>query len=100
MEARDLKPNSIRIYLALLSCLFNVAAKEWGMTSLANLVDLVRKPRRPPGRSRGLVGDEYPRLLSAAHTYGGEIGPLIAWAIETAMRRGEVAAMRWERINC
>ena len=69
------------------------------MGSLSNPVECVRKPKLPQGRDRRLVGDEQARLLSAAHTYGGEIGLLITWAIETAMRRGEIAAMRWERIN-
>ncbi|WP_366526596.1 tyrosine-type recombinase/integrase [Acidiferrobacter sp.] len=46
-----------------------------------------------------LVGDEEARLLAAAQAYGGEIGSLITWAIETAMRRGEIAAMRWEHLD-
>ena len=69
------------------------------MESLASPVDSIQLP--PPGqaRDRRLVGDEHARLLSAAQAYGGEIGPLITWAIETAMRRGEIAAMRWEHLN-
>ena len=50
-------------------------------------------------RWRRLVGNEQTSLLAAAATYGGEIGPLITWAIETAMRRGEIAAMRWEHLD-
>ena len=50
-------------------------------------------------RDRRLVGDELPRRLAAAHAYGGETGPLITWAIETAMRRGEIAAMRWDHLD-
>ena len=69
------------------------------MGSLSNPVECVRKPKLPQGRNRRLVDNEEARLLTAAHAYGGEIGPVITWAIETAMRRGEIAAMRWERIN-
>ncbi len=29
----------------------------------------------------------------------GEISSLITWATETTMRRGEIAAMRWERLD-
>ena len=57
-------------------------------------------------RDRRLVGDELPRLLAAAQAYGGSapqtaghIGPIIIWAIKTAMRRGEIAAMRWENLD-
>jgi len=101
METRGLAANSIRIYLALLSHLFNVARTAWGMESLSNPVDLVKgqRPKLPGGRDRRLVDDEYPRLLTSAHTYGGEIGPIITWAIETAMRRGEIAGMRWEHLD-
>ena len=100
-QAGGAGPNTVRLDLALLSHLFNTARTAWGMESLANPVELVKgqRPKLPGGRDRRLVGDEFPRLLSAAETYGGEIGPLITWAIETAMRRSEIAAMRWEHLN-
>ena len=98
-EAEGASPKTILIYLATLRHMFNIAAREWGMESLRNPVDLVRKPRLPAGRDRRLVGDEHARLLTAAQAYGGEIGSLITWAIETAMRRGEIAAMRWDHLD-
>ena len=87
--------------LNLLSHLFNTARTAWGMESLTNPVDLVKgqRPKAPPGRDRRLVDDELPRLLAAAHVYGGDIGPLSTLAIETAMRRGEIAAMRWDHLD-
>ena len=90
---------TVRRKLALLAHLFRVARKEWGMESLASPVETIQLP--PPGqaRDRRLVGDEHARLLSAAQAYGGEIGPIITWALETAMRRGEIAAMRWEHLD-
>ena len=99
--AKGLSSNTIRLHLALLSHLFNVARTAWGMESLSNPVDLVKgqRPKLPQGRDRRLQGDEYARLLSAAEAYGGEIGSLITWAIETAMRCGEIAAMRWEHLD-
>ena len=98
-EAAGASPKTLLIYLATLRHMFNIAAREWGMESLRNPVDLVRKPRLPSGRNRRLVGDEHARLMAAAQVYGGEIGPLITWAIETAMRRGEIAGMRWEHVD-
>ena len=74
-QAEGAGPNTVRLDLALLSHLFNIARKEWGMASLSNPVELVRKPKLPGGRDRRLVGDEQSHLLSAAQTYGGEIGP-------------------------
>jgi integrase len=101
MEGRGLSPNTIRLHLALLSHLFNTARTAWGMESLANPVEMVKgqRPKLPQGRDRRLQGDEYARLLTAAASYGGEIGPIITWAIETAMRRGEIASMRWEHLD-
>ncbi|MHB1567263.1 MAG: site-specific integrase [Acidiferrobacter sp.] len=69
------------------------------MSELVNPVPRVSIPRVANARTRRLIGDELPRLLTAAQSYGGEIGPLIIWAIETAMRRGEIAAMRWEHLD-
>ena len=81
------------------SHLFEIARKEWGMESIINPVDNIRLP--PPGqpRTRRLVDDEEAQLLATAKTYGGEIGPIITLAIETAMRRGEISAMQWENLN-
>ena len=86
--------------LSLVSRVLNICIKEWGIALPAgNPVAQVKMPSLPPGRDRRLVDDELPRLLAAAHAYGGEIGSLITWAIETAMRRGEIAAMRWEHLD-
>jgi integrase len=100
-QAGGAGPNTVRLDLALLSHLFNVARTAWGMESLTNPVALVKgqRPKVPQGRDRRLVDDELPSLLAAAQTYGGEISLIITWAIETAMRRGEIAAMRWEHLD-
>jgi len=94
-------PNTIRLLLALLSHLYTVAASSWGMESLRNPVPLARtaRPKLPRGRERRLQDGEEEKLLTAASDYGGEIQHLIPWAIETAMRRGEIAAMRWEHLD-
>ena len=98
-EAEGVGPKTLVIYLGLLSHLFTIARKEWGMESLGNPVEMVRKPKIPQGRTRRLQDSEEVRLLEAAKAYGGEIGPIITWAIETAMRRGEIAATRWEHLD-
>ena len=108
MEGRGFGPNTVRLHLALLSHLFNTARTAWGMESLTNPVDLVKgqRPKLPQGRDRRLQSGEEARLLAAAEAYGrkaphgaGSIKGIITWAIETAMRRGEIAAMRWEHVD-
>lgn len=72
----EIQHGSARRKLALLSHVFVIAKREWGMVGLTNPADNIRMP--PPGhaKERRLVNDEYPRLLSTAQVYGGEIGPL------------------------
>ena len=99
MLAEGYSPATIKRRFVILSHLYKVATQEWGMGELINPVQYVSIPRSQNARDRRLVDDEQARLLTAAHAYGGEIGPLITWAIETAMRRGEIAAMRWDHLD-
>ena len=94
-------PNTVRLDLALISHLYTVARSRWGMESLGNPVALVRgaRPKLPRGRDRRLLPGEEPRLLAACRAYGGPIEPLVLLALETAMRRGELASMRWEHLG-
>jgi len=92
--------NTIRLELAIISHLFTIARKEWGMESLVNPVQLIRMPKPSIERDRRLQGDEAERLRNAASkSKSCDIGPMIDIALETAARRGEIAAMRWEYIN-
>lgn len=91
MESEGKGPNTIRLHLALLSHLFEVARKEWRMSSLVNPVETVRKPKLPQGRDRRLFGDEENRLLAACDNRQTIwLRPAIIFAIETAMRSGEM----------
>ena len=100
-EAAGVGANTIRLELALLSHLFTIARSAWGMESLGNPVALVKgsRPKLPRGRDRHLLPEEEPRLLAACETYGGPIAAAVAIALATAMRRGEIAAMRWEHLD-
>ena len=109
-KARRLKAvsaSTLNRELNILSHVFTIAAQEWHIhLPWGNPVRLVSRPRVQDKRERRLVGDEQVRLLAAAEAYGcsapnsgGGIGPIITWAIETAMRRGEIAGMRWEHVD-
>lgn len=93
MENESKSPNTIRLHLALLSHLFTVASTEWGMESLGNPVALAkkRKPKLPQGRDRRLVGNEEERLLQECRKAQNPwLLPVVQFAIETAMRAGEI----------
>lgn len=97
MEGEGKGANHIRLHLAVISHLFNVARREWGMESLENPADLVSNPKLPKGRNRCLVDDEEERLLAAcAEARGVWPRPAVIFAIETAMRIGEIVET-WKR---
>ena len=99
MEAEGKSANTIRLHLALLSHLFNVARTEWGMEALSNPVELVRKPKLPRGRDRRLIGDEEERLLTACRAMNPELAAIVSIAIETAMRQGEIMGLMWDVVD-
>ncbi len=114
---KTLKPATVLMRLQLLSHLFNIARKEWGMESLSNPLELVRKPQPNNARtrrivalkpadtsaaggeeaaadqeSRGTPDDELERVIAAT---GSNILPaIIRLAVETAMRRGEIVSLQ------
>ncbi len=91
MEAEGKSANTIRLHLAVFSHLYKIARTEWGMNSLDNPVELVRKPKLPQGRDRRLVDDEEARLLAAcAKAKNPWLLPVVRFAIETASRAGEI----------
>lgn len=93
-------PSTVMKYLALLSHLFNTARREWGMESLANPVELVKKPTVRNARNRRLEPGEEERLLAACGEYGNPwIAPMVEFAVETAMRKGEILSLRWEHVD-
>jgi len=87
---------TIRNDLALLSHVFKIARTEWGMESLRNPVDDVRRPKGSPARERRLQPGEEGALLQHADT---EWSALIILAIETAMRRGELLGLTHDDID-
>ena len=96
MEAEGKGANTIRLHFATLSHVFSVAKSNWGMTSLNNPVPSVRKPRVPEGRERRLHSGEMGAILGAVDM---NMACLVVLAVETAMRRGEIATLRWNNVH-
>lgn len=96
---RPVSPNTVRLELALLSDLFNIAIVEWGSCT-DNPVTRVRKPKIPPGRDRRITWGEERRILRAASKHKNhEIYSIVVLALETAMRQGEILGLLWENID-
>lgn len=96
---KGLGAHSIRLYLALISHLYTIARSEWSMPELINPVPLVRKPKIPRGRDRRLDGDEEQRLLSVCETMNPELADIVRFAVETAMRQGEILGLTWDDVR-
>lgn len=89
--------------LCYFSSIINHARREWGINT-TNPVALVRKPASPKGRSRTLNDDEKTRLLEALIATKNNrrsiwMKPLVEFALETAMRRGEIVALLWVNVD-
>jgi len=94
---------TVRIELALLSHLYTIAIKEWGMQILVNPVSLIRFPKPPKGRSRRAsvepeTGREEIEAIIAA-TSSAELPTIIRLAVETAMRRSEIVTLTWGQVD-
>lgn len=108
---QHLKPATVVRRLALVSHLYTVARKDWSMPLLANPVQLVRRPAVQNGRTRriytrimlrGVSGQECPRnelqwILGA--TRSRELPVIVMLAVQTGMRRSEIAGIRRENID-
>ena len=116
-------PATVVRLMALLSHVFSIARREWGMESLANPVQLVSKPRVSNARTRRLIAEDPipPRQSDASgpkdedsgeqRMMDGEIDRLVAAtqsqllpaliriAVETGMRRGELCKVRWQHLD-
>jgi integrase len=99
---RKVSPATVSREMTLLSSALNVARKEWGLIS-TNPISDVRKPTSPPHRDRLITPKEMEKLELIA---GADLGQGLAralhafkFAMETAMRAGEVVALEWARVD-
>ncbi|NVL47486.1 site-specific integrase, partial [Pseudomonas syringae pv. actinidiae] len=91
--------NTVRLSLALISHLYTVAIKDWGIEGLSNPVAKLRMPKGSRERDRRPTAKELAAVLKAASAIHAEMPVIIELAIETAMRRGELMTLRREHIR-
>jgi len=88
--------------LSYFSSIINHARREWGI-NISNPIPLVKKPATPQGRNRILSKDELNRLFDSLKPRVKNANiwvlPLAKFALETAMRRGELLGLHWEQID-
>ena len=108
--ARGLAPSTVTKGLALISHLFETARKDWGI-EVDNPVKKISKPKIENDRDRRLVGEEEHYLFTALDDPGDAVKTttkdrrntqtprIVRWAIETAMRQGEILSLDWSNVD-
>ncbi|WP_076646414.1 tyrosine-type recombinase/integrase [Pontibaca methylaminivorans] len=99
---KQVKPASVTREMQLMSSVLNTARREWGLIEKNPVSDVKAPPKAPP-RDRLPTEDELERL---AHAAGEDLTNAIArafhaflFAMETAMRAGEICGLTWDRVD-
>ncbi|EME70693.1 integrase family protein [Paramagnetospirillum caucaseum] len=99
-RSKSCGPQQVRHELNLMGHIIRTATIDWDFPFGKNPVDLIRKPKIPPGRTRRLIPGELEKMREGMEksesTY---LIPMIEFAIETAMRRGEILGLEWRNFN-
>lgn len=99
---REVKPGSVIREMNLLSHVFSVARKEWKWIKTSPTTDVAR-PKAPPHRDRRISGDEIKAIclqlnwavdaVAVPKMKQQMVALAFLFAIETAMRAGEICAL-------
>lgn len=96
---RKVKSSTINHDLTILNHVYKMARAEWAVPVTNPLAGL-RRPKADRPRDRRLMPGELDRLLHAAdECRNRHVRPVIEFAIETAMRRGEILSVTWRHVD-
>ena len=103
---KEVSPTSVLREWSTLSHACTVAVKEWGWLR-QNPMSAVSKPKAAKARGRRFTDDEIDRLLLATGyeadqtpvTKMARVGAVMLFAIETAMRAGEIVGLTWNNVD-
>jgi integrase len=91
-------PQSVIHEINLLNRVLKAATMDWGIALPGGLPTAqVRKPAKPRGRDRRVSQAELNSILE--HSESAELACIVTLAVETAMRRGELAGLTWSTID-
>jgi integrase len=97
---KKVKPGTVNRELGIVKHALDVAALEWGLPLGDNSLAKVKKMKVQNSRTRRLLPDELQILQAeSGNTRNPYIMSLVYFALETAMRRGEILAMKWQDID-
>jgi len=97
---QTLAADSVRIELALLSNLFNIAQREWSYSGLDNPVQRIKKPRVSEGRCPVLSEKQITCLLDECKKNSSKLlYPFVLLGLHTGCRSMELRGLRWSQVN-
>ena len=103
---KQVAPASVAREMNLLGAVLEVTRREWVWLKVNPLKD-VRQPPKPKGRARRITAEEVQALSVAfgvhekiaVDTQRNRIGLAFLFALETAMRSGEICSLRWPDVH-
>ena len=90
---------TVRLDLAVISHLYTVAAKDWGIEGLTNPCRAIRMPKGSKQRERRPTSEELKTIYKLAAQMNPELSVIIELAVETAMRRSELVMLRKDQVR-
>lgn len=91
-----LSSQSVIHELGLITRILKACVLDWGI-ALPGGVPQVRKPSAPPGRSRRVSQEEIDAIAQASKSQ--QLESIVKFAVETALRRGEIASLTWDAVD-
>jgi integrase len=97
---RKIQPSTLKRQVNPIHHMFEVAKDEWGIPIRENPLDKVHIPCVDNRRQRRLKDGELERILyEASKRENPYVVPIILFAIETSLRRGEMLSLTWGDID-
>ncbi|MGC8530126.1 MAG: site-specific integrase [Leptospirillia bacterium] len=93
---KTVSPTTVRLELALIRHLFTVASQDWALDLRTQFTSRTL-PKVRNSRDRRLSTGEIEAIVRA--TGSAVLGNLLRFALETAMRRSEIASLRWRDVD-
>ncbi len=104
-DRKPVGPGAVRREMNLLQSVFKVARLEWGWLSI-DPMEGISRPVAPASRKRRIPKDEVDRLSMALGYVGGppesvshRVALAFLFALETAMRAGEILGLHWADVG-